>query len=147
MNVLDRTPCIRQRARILLERGTYNEGGLDRERAGQQMNQFSRAVADKDHVRIDTDLLRQFLSELPTIWIWIVHDLLERRANRTEHCCRRTQRIDAGAKIHDPLDRNSLFLSDLVDIPAVSGLGHPFTIRSHPMPNRTPVKLVQSMSI
>ena len=96
------------------------------------MNQFSRAVADEDHVWIDVALLRQHVSELPTIWIWIMHDLLERRVNRAEPGGRKAQRIDAGAKIHDPLDGNSLFLSDLVDIPAVSGLRHPFTIEATP---------------
>ena len=111
------------------------------------MNQFRRAVAHEDHIWINTALLRQFLPELPTIGIWIVHDLLERQANRVESHRGRAQWIDAGTKIHDPIDRNSLFPSDLVNIPAVSGLSHPFTIRSHPMPNRTPVRLVQSMSV
>ena len=111
------------------------------------MDEFGRAVADEDHVWIDTALLRQCLSELPTIGVWIVHNLLECRANRAKSRCGRTQWIDAGAKIHDPIDGNSLFPSDLVDIPAVSGLHHPFTIRSHPMLNKAPKKLVQSINL
>ena len=92
------------------------------------MNQFRRAVADEDHVGIDATLLRQSLSELPTIGVWIVHNLLKRRANRAEPRCGRTQWIDAGAKIYNPIDVNSLFPSDLVDISAMSGLRHLFTI-------------------
>ena len=57
---------------------------LIRERAGEQMNQFGRAVADQNHVWINAALSRQFLSELPTIGVRIVHDLLECRADRAE---------------------------------------------------------------
>ena len=63
------------------------------------MNQFRRTVADENHVRIHATMLRQRLFELPTIGIWIVHDLLERQADRSEHRCGRTQRVDAGAEI------------------------------------------------
>ena len=147
MDILNRASCVHQRARILLKRGTDNERGLDREHARQQMNQFRRAVADEDHVRIDATMLRQRLFELPTIWIWVVHDLFERRTDRSEHRCGRAERVDTGAKIHDSLDGNPLFAGNLVNIPAMSSLRHPFTMRSHPIPKRTPKRLVQIMSV
>ncbi len=50
---------------------------LIRERAREEMNQFRRAVTDENHVWIHATPLRQFLSELPTIGVRIVHDLLE----------------------------------------------------------------------
>ena len=147
VDVLNRTPCVHQRAGILFKRGSDNERGLNGERARHEMNQFCRTVADKDHVWIDAALLRQSLPELPTIGIRIVHDLFERRANRATYHSGRTQRVDVGAKIYDLVDGNVLLVSDLVDVPAMSGLRHPFTSRSHPMPNRTPVRLVQSISV
>src|SRR5262245_12205364 len=147
MDILNRASCIHQCPRILLKRGTDYERGLDREHPRQQMNQFRRTVADEDHVRIDTTMLRQRSPELPTIGIWIVHDLHERRADRSEHRCGRTERVDAGAKIHDSFNGNPLFAGNLVHIPAMSGLRHPLTIRSHPIPKSTPKRLVQIMSV
>src|SRR6185503_19180663 len=147
MNVTDRASCIQQRTRILLKGGTHNERGLDPKGAGQQMNQFRRAVTDQDHVLIDAAMLCQYLSELPGIGVRIVDDLLECRTNRTEPYSGRTQRIDAGAKIHDPIDGSVSFPGSLVDIPAVNGSRHSATIRRHPMLKRTPARLVQSISV
>src|SRR4029077_18839173 len=134
MNVLNHAACFQECTRIFLKRGTYNERGPNPERSREEMNQFTRAVADENHVWIQAAALRQFVSELPAIGVRIVHDLLECRSDRTEHRCGRTQRVDAGAKINDLLDGNSLFLSGLIDIPAVSRLIHLFTIEATPHP-------------
>src|SRR4026207_1275916 len=111
------------------------------------MNQFGRAVADEDHVWIDAALLRQCLSELPALGIWIMRNLLQGRANCPNAGRRKAQRVDAGAKIRDLIDRDPPFTGNLVNIPPMSGLRHLFTMRSHPIPKRTPKRLVQIMSV
>src|SRR5678816_191959 len=96
------------------------------------MKQFTRAVSGQNHVWIHAAPERQFFPKLPAIGVRIVHDLLKCRADCTESGHRKTQRVDACAKINDLLDGNSLLLSSLVDIPAVNGLRHFLTIEATP---------------
>ena len=76
-----------------------------------------------------------------------MHNLLERRTNRANPGRRKTQRIDVRAKIHNLLDGNPPLTGHLVNIPSMSGLRHPLTMTSHPIPKRTPKRLVQIMSV